>query len=78
MIDIVSNPSIFIPFVHLFAFLCGNGMLEAMLESHIKAHGGETYEVGRAFMIFGGCYAAGNCVFGWVSLSKCLLSDVNS
>ena len=53
-------------------------MLEAMLESHLKAHGGETYDVGWAFMIFGGFYAAGNCLFGMVSLSKCLLSDVNS
>ena len=33
---------------------------------------------GRAFMIFGGCYAAGNCLFGVVSIIKYLLSDVNS
>ena len=66
------------PFLHLCAFMFGNGMLESMLESHMKAHGAETYRVGRAFMIFGGCYAAGNCLFGVVSIIKYLLSDVNS
>ena len=44
----------------------------------MKAHGAETYEVGRAFMIFGGFYAVGNWFFGVVSIIKYLLSDSNA
>ena len=70
MWDIVSNSSIYMPFLQLCAFLCDFGMLESMLESHMKANGAVAYDVGIAFTIFGAFYAGGNCFVGVVSIIK--------
>ena len=56
-----------LPFVDLFAALCGNGMLESMLEPHLKYVGASTLDVGISFLIFGCCYMVGNMFFGQVS-----------
>ena len=66
------------PFLHLCAFLCDFGMLESMLESHMKANGAVAYDVGMAFTIFGAFYAGGNCLVGVVSIIKCLLSAISN
>ena len=54
------------PFVDLFAALCGNGMLESMLEPHLREVGASTLDVGLSFLIFGCCYMLGNMFFGQV------------
>ena len=65
------------PFVDLFAALCGNGMLESMLEPHLKSTGASTLDVGISFLVFGCCYMVGNMFFGQVSTTWfCALGDV--
>ena len=48
--------------------MSGNGMLESMLEPHLKAYGAGTSGVGVTFTIFGICYVLGNLLFEWVSI----------
>ena len=57
------------PFIDLFAGLCGNGMLESMLEPHLRETGASTLDVGLSFLVFGCCYMVGNMFFGQVSLT---------
>ena len=66
------------PFLQLCAFLCDFGMLESMLESHMKANGAVASDVGMAFTIFGAFYAGGNCLVGVVSIIKYLLSAISN
>jgi len=54
------------PFIDLFSALCGNGMLESMLEPHLRYAGASTMEVGVSFLLFGCCYMLGNIFFGGV------------
>jgi len=61
---ILKSPPLMLPFVDLFSALCGNGMLESMLEPHLKAVGATTIDVGVTFLIFGLCYMIGNMFFG--------------
>ena len=58
-----------LPFVDLFSALCGNGMLESMLEPHLRSVGSTTIDVGVTFLIYGCCYMIGNMFFGTVSHS---------
>ena len=64
--DIIKHPQLLMPFVDLFAALCGNGMLESMLEPHLRETGASTLDVGLSFLIFGCCYMLGNMFFGQV------------
>ena len=64
--DIIRHPQLMMPFVDLFAALCGNGMLESMLEPHLRETGASTLDVGLSFLIFGCCYMVGNMFFGQV------------
>jgi len=64
MRTIITNPSLLMPFLDLFAALCGNGMLESMLEPHLKYAGAGTVAVGVSFLVFGCCYMLGNVLFG--------------
>jgi len=64
MKTIFSSLSLSLPFMDLFAALCGNGMLESMLEPHLKYAGASTVDVGVSFLIFGCCYMLGNVLFG--------------
>ncbi len=61
-----SSLSLLLPFVDLFTALCGNGMLESMLEPHLRASGASTMDVGLSFLLFGCCYMLGNMFFGGV------------
>lgn len=64
MREIVSSMSLFLPFLDLFAALCGNGMLESMLEPHLTKSGASAIDVGISFLAFGCCYMLGNLLFG--------------
>jgi predicted MFS family arabinose efflux permease len=72
MRTLFTSMSLFLPFVDLFAALCGNGMLESMLEPHLKFAGASTVDVGVSFLVFGCCYMFGNLLFGAVS---CYFND---
>jgi len=61
---ILKSPPLLLPFVDLFSALCGNGMLESMLEPHLRMVGASTIDVGITFLIFGCCYMVGNMFFG--------------
>ncbi len=67
MRTIFTSMSLLFPFVDLFAALCGNGMLESMLEPHLKYAGASTVDVGVSFLVFGCCYMFGNMLFGAVN-----------
>jgi len=64
MRTIVTSLSLFLPFLDLFAALCGNGMLESMLEPHLKETGAGTVDTGISFLVFGCMYMFGNLLFG--------------
>lgn len=61
---IISSPGLLFPFVDLFSALCGNGMLESMLEPHLREAGASTIDIGVSFLVFGLCYSIGNMLFG--------------
>lgn len=65
----IIHPQLMMPFIDLFAGLCGNGMLESMLEPHLRETGASTLDVGLSFLVFGCCYMVGNMFFGQVSLT---------
>ena len=67
MRTIVTSLSLFLPFLDLFAALCGNGMLESMLEPHLKNAGAGTTDTGITFLVFGCTYMIGNFFFGVVN-----------
>ena len=56
-----------VPFVDFFSALCGNGMLESMLEPHLQSIGSSTIDAGITFLIFGYWYMVGNMFFRTVS-----------
>ena len=66
------------PFVDLFAGLCGVGMIESMLEPHLRETGASTLTIGLSFLGFGCCYMIGNIVFGRVYLSNLQLNERKS
>ena len=70
MWDILTNISLLLTFFDLFVAMSGNGMLESMLEPHLKAYGAGTSGVGMTFTIFGICYVVGNILFERVSIIK--------
>ena len=70
MCDILTNISLLLTFFDLFLAMFGNGMLESMLEPHLKAYGAGTSGVGMTFTIFGICYVLGNLLFERVSIIK--------
>ena len=59
------------PFVDNFICFCGNGMIEAMLEPHLKNSAGATQsQVGVTFLILGGIYMLTTPIVGYVSEYK--------
>ena len=64
---IISSFGLLLPFLDLFAALCGNGMLESMLEPHLRSVDASTMDVGVTFLLFGFAYMFGNMIFGTVS-----------
>ena len=66
--NLLQHPSIFMPFLDNFICFCGNGMIESMLEPHLKDAAGATQtEVGLTFLILGGVYMATTPITGYVS-----------
>ena len=60
--------SLFFPFVDNFTCFCGNGMVESMLEPHLKNYAGASqFEVSMTFLILGGCYSFVTPFAGYVS-----------
>ncbi len=61
------HPSIFMPFIDNFICFCGDGMIESMLEPHMKnAAGSSQYDVGIAFLILGALYMSCSLIAGFV------------
>jgi hypothetical protein len=56
------------PFIDNFICICGNGMIESMLEPHmINEAGSSQLDVGVTFFILGGFYMLGAITTGYVS-----------
>jgi hypothetical protein len=59
------------PFIDNFICFCGDGMIESMLEPHMKSAAESTQlEVGVAFLILGGLYMVCSLLAGLVRFSK--------
>ena len=57
------------PFIDNFICFCGDGMIESMLEPHMKsAAGSSQYDVGIAFLILGGLYMSCSLIAGVVRI----------
>ena len=54
------------PFIDNFICFCGNGMVEAMLEPHLKDAGATQTQVGLSFLISGALYMCTTPVAGYV------------
>ena len=65
--EFMKNPQLMIPFLDLFAGLCGVGMIESMLEPHLRESGASTMGVGLSFLAFGFCHMAGAMLLGQVT-----------
>ncbi|TRY70790.1 hypothetical protein TCAL_04819 [Tigriopus californicus] len=65
--QVLSSFSLLLPFFDLFCTLCGNGVLESMLEPHLRQYKATTLDVGITFLIFGCCYMSGNVIFGTIA-----------
>ena len=56
------------PIFDNFVCFSGFGMIESMLEPHMKDNAGsEQFDVGMAFLIIGGLYMASSIIAGLVS-----------
>ena len=64
----LQSPSILLPYLDNFFCFCGNGMIESMLEPHLKRKAGATQaDVGVTFLILGGVYMFSSPIGGLVS-----------
>ena len=63
---IFQYPAIFMPFIDNFICFCGNGMVEAMLEPHLKDAGATQTQVGLSFLISGALYMCTTPLAGYV------------
>ena len=66
MRTIITTCSLLLPFVDLCAAVCGNGMLESMLEPHLKSVEASTLDIGLSFLAFGCGYLLGFVLIGGV------------
>ncbi len=56
-----------LPYIDNFVVFSGNGMLEAMLEPHLKDEAGATqWDVAFTFLVMGGCYMVTSPLTGCV------------
>ena len=68
----------FLPYLDNFLIHCGIGMIESMLEPHLKQNAGATQtDVGIAFLIYGGVYMISSPIAGLVCMIN-LTSSRNS
>ena len=65
--DCLQHPSIFMPFVDNFFAFCGNGMIESMMEPHLKDAGATQTQVGYSFLLNGLVYMITSPIIGFVS-----------
>jgi len=64
---IAKSPSILLPYLDNFFCFCGNGMIESMLEPHLKRKAGATQaDVGVTFLILGGVYMLSSPIGGLI------------
>ena len=62
------SPLILLPLFDNFVIVCGQGLLEGMLEPHMKnTTGASQNEVGVAFLLLGGSYLVTSLLAGFVS-----------
>ncbi len=62
------SPTLLLPYLDNFMCFTGNGMIEAMLEPHLKREAGATqFDVAMTFLILGGCYMLTTPIWGYVS-----------
>ena len=72
--NILQAPSILLPYLDNFFCFCGNGMIESMLEPHLKGKANATQgDVGITFFILGAVYMVSCPIGGWVSFYILLL-----
>ena len=62
----LQQPLMLMPFLDLFAAMCGNGMLESMLEPHLKDYGASEMDVGITFLVYGCLYMGASLIVGQV------------
>jgi predicted MFS family arabinose efflux permease len=66
-VTLFQRPSILIPFFHNFVCFCGFGMIESMLQPHIKNNAKSSQlDVGMTFLILGGHYMVSSVIAGLV------------
>ena len=66
------------PFLDNFFCLCGVGMIESMLEPHLKQKAGASQAaVGNTFSIFGGVYLLSSPIGGLVRSTSYVLTCFN-
>ena len=56
------------PFIDNFICFAGNGMIESMLEPHLKSSGATQSQIGTTFLLLGGVYAVTTPFVGYVSI----------
>lgn len=67
LLGLLKSPTIIMPFIDNFICFSGNGMIESMLEPHLKNAAGATQmEVGLTFLILGGVYMVSTPVAGYI------------
>ena len=72
---VFQTPMLFLPFLDIFFCFFGNGMIESMLEPHLRtAANASQSEIGITFLILGGSYMVATPVMGFVSKIVILLS----
>ena len=62
----LEQPQMLLPFIDLFAAMCGNGMLESMLQPHLKIYGASKIDVGITFLLYGCFYMVANLIVGQI------------
>ena len=60
------HSSIFLPIIDNLICFFGNGMIESMLEPHLRSVGATQTEVGLTFLILGGVYMVTTPIAGYV------------
>ena len=64
---IVQTPSILMPFVDNFTCFLVNGMIQSMLEPHLRQLGANVDQIGTVFLVQGCTYMVSAIVSGLVS-----------
>ena len=66
---VAKSPALFFPYIDNFICFCGNGMVESMLEPHLKNSEAmaSQFQVSMTFLLLGGSYMLTAPSAGWVS-----------